>query len=116
MNDVQAANGLGWFSLALGATEIAAAPQLCHMLGIEGSESTFRTLGAREIATGAAVLASKKKRGPIWGRVIGDVIDAAVLGSAFRKPASKRGPLIGAIAFVAVAGVVDYLCAKALDR
>lgn len=116
MNDVQVAQGLGWFSLGLGATEVLAAPQLSEFFNIGDTSATFRTLGAREIANGIAILGSNEKRGPMWARVVGDVIDTVVLTAALRKPRSNRARLGGAIAFVAGALVVDYLCARALSK
>jgi hypothetical protein len=115
MNDVQLAQGLGWFSLGLGATEVLAASQLSEFFNIGDKTTTFRTLGAREIANGVAILGSNKKSGPVWARVVGDVIDAAVLLASTQKPRSNRGRLAGALAFVAVAGIADYLVARRLS-
>src|ERR1044072_8964367 len=101
MNDVQLARGLGWFSLGLGAAEIVAAPQLGSFFGIGDKAGTFRKLGAREIATGVATLKSRVPRGPIWARVAGDAIDAAILGSAVSKRRARKGRIAVAIGIVA---------------
>ena len=45
------ARGLGYFSLALGVTELFAARALCRSLGMEGSENLIKAYGAREVAT-----------------------------------------------------------------
>ena len=117
MNDVQVARGLGWFSLGLGALEIAAAPQLGRMFGIKNKASTFRTLGTREIGHGVAILRSKTpSHRAVFSRVIGDIIDAGAFANALRQRRAKRGRIASAIAFVAAAGVIDYLVACSLAR
>lgn len=117
MNDVQLARGLGWFSLGLGALEIAGAAKLGQAFGIADKASTFRTLGAREITNGVAILRKQQPTArSIWARVVGDFIDAGAFANALRAPRAKRGRIAAAIAFVAVAGVADFLVAKALSR
>jgi hypothetical protein len=116
MKDVELARGLGWFSLGLGALELAAAPQLTGLFGVEGKESTFRTLGAREVTHGVSILRNKKPTArSVWARVIGDIIDVAAFANSLRVPTAKRGRIAGAIAFVAVAGLADFVVAKALS-
>jgi hypothetical protein len=117
MNNTQAARGLGWFSLGLGAVELAAAPQLTTLFGIEGKEATFRTLGAREVTNGYAILRKRRPgAGTVWARVLGDIIDATAFATSMREPGAKRGRIWGAIAFVAVAGIADFVVAKALSN
>ena len=53
------ARNLGWFSIALGALEVAAPHRLSHVLGWRGGKSTIAFYGLREIATGVAILASR---------------------------------------------------------
>ena len=50
MSGEQLARGLGWFSIGLGLTEIAAAPILARTLGLVGKEGLIRAYGLREIA------------------------------------------------------------------
>ena len=53
------ARGLGWFSLARGAAEVAIPRLLARGIGIEPSPVTSlvtRLMGARELAAGVAVL------------------------------------------------------------
>jgi hypothetical protein len=117
MNDVQMARGLGWFSLGLGALEVAAAPKLGKMFGVKHKASTFRTLGTRELGHGFAILRKKiPSHRAVFSRVIGDIIDAGAFANAMRHPRARRGRIAGAIAFVAAAGIVDYLVACSLAR
>ena len=108
------AKGLGWFSLGLGLAELLAPRSLCRALGLEGSETLVRAYGARELATGVAILMSHDPTPWIWGRVGGEALVLATLASGFRQGNLKQGNL--AIATAAVAGVtaLDLLCAQGL--
>ncbi len=107
------ANGLGWFSLALGLTEVIAAEPLARALGIKKA-GLIRAFGAREIAAGLGLLLQKKKGPWVWGRIAGDALDLGVLGSALSSNNRRRGN--AALALVAVAPVValDLLCGTRL--
>lgn len=108
------AKGLGWFSIGLGLAELLAPRSLCRALGMEGNETLVRAYGAREVATGVAILMSHDPTPWIWGRVGGDGLDLATLASGFQHDNPKRGNL--ALATAAVAGVtaLDLLCAQGL--
>ena len=75
------ARGLGLFSIALGLAEFVAPRAIADALGMPGSKSLIRAYGAREIATGVAILASDDPTPWIWGRVAGDVLDIATLAT-----------------------------------
>ena len=108
------AKGLGWFSIGLGAVELVGARALCQALGLDGHETLVRVYGARELATGAAILTSHDPTPWIWGRVIGDVVDLATLAAGLRDDNSKRDNLTLAIAAVAGVTVLDAVCAQGL--
>lgn len=110
----RAANGLGWFSLALGAAELFAARRVTRGLGVRGSETIVRAFGAREIAAGALCLSSRKRAGT-WSRVAGDMLDLAALGAALRGSARKRNVTL-ALGFVAGATLLDVLTARELSK
>jgi len=109
--------GLGYFSLALGALEVAAPGRLARALGLEGkmAKTVVRAFGLREIAAGVALLRGPAVSTNVWNRVIGDVMDAAALG--FALPGSRRKPAVaGALAFVGGALALDAYAARRLDR
>lgn len=63
-----AAQGLGWFSILLGALEVAAPRQLATRLGLHGKEPLLRGY-SREIAAGVGALVGFF--GPaMWARVL----------------------------------------------
>ena len=108
------AQGLGWFSIALGAAELLAPRGLTRALGMEGNERLVASYGVREIATGIGILASDNPAPWIWGRVGGDALDLGTLATALdgRNPRQENAGL----AFAAVLGVtvLDLVCARAL--
>jgi len=109
--------GLGIFSIVLGIAEVAAARRIARTLGNDHrtGRTTLRAFGAREMLTGAGLLAAPAHSTLVWNRVAGDAMDLAALGLAARS-APRHRAVWGALAFVAGATVVDSLVAVALDR
>ena len=113
------ANGLGWFSIGLGLAEFAAPSTMAHLIGIrdkKGHRALLRMYGLREITAGIGILSQPRQPGWMWGRVAGDVMDLAALGSAFAS--SKTNTARAGAATAAVLGVtaLDVLCAQQLSR
>src|SRR4051812_49131148 len=96
------ARGLGVFSIALGLVELLAARSLTRALGMQGNETLVQAYGAREIATGIGILASKDPTPWIWGRVGGDALDIATLVTGLDEDNPNRGNV--GLALAAVAG------------
>ena len=119
--DRKAAHALGWASLGIGFTELAAAPQVLNLLGVEDTpehRGIVRVLGKRELLHGAAILANgddSKLTVGVWSRVAGDVLDSALLGVAAKK--TSRPVSFGLVAaMVAAIGVADLVCALKLSN
>src|SRR5215212_5003240 len=108
------AQGLGLFSLALGAAELFGAKSLSRWLGLEGHETLIRAYGVREIATGIGILTQEDPTPWIWGRVGGDALDLATLGAGLAERDSEHDNIAMAIGAVAGVTVLDVLCAKAV--
>ena len=110
----RAANGMGWFSIGLGLSELIFARPLARWMGMRGQEDTLRFYGVRELGTGIGLLLAKDKAPWMWGRVAGDALDIATLAAQFdgnpRKP-----QLMAALAAVAGATMADVAAAKALS-
>jgi hypothetical protein len=109
------AQGLGLFSLALGAVELLAPRQLARVLYIEGQEHLLQLYGLREIGTGLGILASGSKAPWLWGRVAGDVLDIATLGAAMGQ-SRRKASVAMAIGSVAMVTALDIACARALQN
>lgn len=106
---------LGWFSFALGATELLAAPQLARWLGMEGRENLIRAYGAREVGAGMLCLSIEGTAGS-WSRVAGDVLDAATLAPAFSDDNPKKRNVGIALGIVAGALALDLAAALARSK
>jgi hypothetical protein len=109
--------GLGYFSLALGALEVAAPGRLARWLGVDNkaARNTVFAFGLREIAAGTMLLRGPAVSTNVWNRVIGDVMDAGALALAMGE-SNRKGAVTGALAFVGSAFAADLLTARALDR
>ena len=110
------AKGLGWFSIGLGLLELLAAGKLCRALGLEDHETLVRVYGAREVATGVAILASHDATPWIAGRIAGDAVDLATLAAAGSSARGAQKDNV-ALALVAGAGVtaLDGICLRGLQ-
>src|SRR4051812_11982485 len=84
------ARGLGYFSIAIGLTELFAPRALCRAIGLDGHERLVRAYGVREVATGVAILMSHDATPWIWGRVAGDAADIATVLAASRRDERQR--------------------------
>lgn len=109
------ARGLGWFSLGLGAVELLGAKSLARWMGLDKHEALIRAYGAREIATGIGLLTSRDPGPWMWGRVAGDALDLATLGTALSDRDAETDRVVFATAAVAGVTVIDVLCAQSLD-
>jgi len=110
------AQGLGWFSVALGAAQLAAPRTLARLIGIKDDDehsAAMRAVGVREVATGVGILARPRPAGWLWGRVVGDAIDLVLLAKADTK---DRGRTVAAMAAVAGVTVPDVLESTRLTR
>jgi hypothetical protein len=105
---------LGYFSIALGVAELLAPTAVCKAVGISGLESVVRAYGAREIATGVAILASHDPEPWIWGRVAGDMADIATVATGLRQDNPGKGNTVLALAALAAVTATDVACASAL--
>src|SRR3954462_7182155 len=84
------ARGLGYFSIALGVAELVAPAAVCRAAGVRGLDSIIRGYGAREIATGVAILTSHDPEPWIWTRVVGDVADMATVAAGVQQDNDSR--------------------------
>jgi len=113
MDQKKIARALGWFSIALGVTELVAPKQLCRLLGIDDHAKLIRTFGVREIGAGLGLLIAQERLAPwLWARVAGDALDLGALALGFRET-PRKAALGSAIASVAAVTAVDFITAKA---
>jgi hypothetical protein len=116
-SDVRASRLLGWTSLLIGMTEMLFPKKIEQTMGVRPGEKTgvLRVLGMREMATGLDILTHRNPRPGIMARVVGDVLDGAVLVQAARKSQNKKG-LAAIIALVTPVVLADLFVAGRLMR
>jgi hypothetical protein len=108
------AKNLGYFSIALGVVELMAPRALCNAIGLRGMEPVIRAYGAREVATGVAILASHDPQPWIWARVAGDVADIATVAAGLQQDNTRTENKVMTLAALAAVTAVDVACASAL--
>lgn len=102
--------GLGWFSIALGVTELVAPRGLARFIGIEPDGKVpvvTRLFGLREIAAGALLLAKPTSPYGGWNRVFGDLIDLMTMSVAMKRGSTHRGRNVFALANVVGVTALD---------
>ena len=115
----QLAIGLGWFSIALGVAEVAAARSVARVIGIPADDKNtaiLQAMGVREIANGVAILSQPDSARWVWSRVGGDVVDMTYLTTTLRSEHAEPRRVAGAAAAVLGVTALDVLCARQLSR
>jgi len=116
MDGHRLSRGLGLFSIGLGAAELAVPARVAALVGIapvRGARPVLRALGAREIVSGAGLLAGGPRRAlPFWMRVAGDAVDVGLLLWAARAPRTRRARVIAAVAALAGIAALDIYAAR----
>lgn len=105
------ARTLGWFSLALGATELLAPRTLARSLGSDRA-AVLPLLGAREIASGLGILSGRATGGWLWSRVAGDLVDFAVIGTTARRVGRSKGAVAALVGVTAL----DFYSARRMRQ
>jgi hypothetical protein len=117
MTNKEFATGLGFASIAIGLSEILMPRKLEKSMGIHNGVNTgiLRVMGVREILQGVDILTHDDPTPGIVARVVGDVLDTALLGIAATK---TRKPGSFATVFLSVMGIglLDMICAGRLAK
>jgi hypothetical protein len=99
---------LGWFSIGLGSTQLAAPRILCKVVGADpdgAAPKVMRLMGARELTQGMGILARPRPTTWLWSRVAGDALDLSLLALIAVK--HRRARTAFAIANVLAVTVPD---------
>lgn len=107
----RAACALGWFSIALGALEIASPGLLARVLGARPCDLLVRLFGVRELAAGLGLLSRRRTGLWLWSRVGGDLLDLAALGRLLSCRDARKENVSMAFGSVAAITAVDLYCA-----
>jgi uncharacterized membrane protein len=111
--------GLGWFSLGLGAAQVAAPGFVNRLIGVDDSardRALMRAVGVRELAAGTGILSRPRPVGWLWARVAGDAIDLTLLGATLGSRRNAQGRVVAATAAVAGITLLDLYTSMRLSR
>jgi hypothetical protein len=113
------ADGLGVASAALGAPMLLTGWRFLRGIGVQPDTKAVAVtaaVGVREFVAAATILGMRHRRVGAWSRVMGDTMDLALLGTAWRTRCQDAPRLAGATAFVAAVLGTDALVAIRLSR
>src|SRR4051794_4823580 len=108
---------LGWFSIGLGAAELAAPEALCRIVGAEPdglAPRLMRLMGVREMAQGTGILVRPRPTAWVWSRVASDALDLSLLGLIAVK--NRRARTVFPIVNVLAVTVADVYESRFLSR
>jgi uncharacterized membrane protein len=89
-----------WIGIGLGLAGLLAPRVLARVGGLPDWPLMLRVIGARELASGLGLLTAPTSPVWRWTRLAGDVMDGAVLGSAFFAPSARQRRLAATAAIV----------------
>ncbi|WP_091556051.1 SRPBCC family protein [Micromonospora pattaloongensis] len=112
---------LGWCSLGLGVTTLAARPRVARMCGVDDSptaQTVLQAAGIRELGHAAALLIPRRRVGwGAWTRVAGDVMDLTACGRAMQtRRGTRRMRLTYTMAALAGITMIDLYTAMRATR
>jgi uncharacterized membrane protein len=103
---------LGWFSIGLGLTQLLAPKALGRAIGVGDQSTMMRLCGMREIASGVGLLSGKAPAAFSTARVLGDVMDLALLGASLGSAQANPSRIAAAATAVASVTAVDVYASK----
>lgn len=117
MNAHEISRGLGFFSLGLGLAELLAPRKVAQAAGInDDHDLLIRGLGAREVASGLAILSGMHTKESVWSRVLGDAVDLGLMAAAAKSPNTDRRKLTAAMIAVGSVTALDVFTSLRLTR
>ncbi|WP_157994309.1 SRPBCC family protein [Peristeroidobacter agariperforans] len=103
---------LGWFSVGLGMAELLAPKAMGRMIGVGEQSTVLRMCGVREIVSGVGLLSGRAPATFAMSRVVGDVMDLALLGASLRSPDSNPSRVAATATAVAGVTALDLYASK----
>jgi hypothetical protein len=113
MSTINMSRALGIAGMGIGLAELIAPNFVSKTLGIKPSPRLLRALGAREVASGIGIVARHNPTPAQWTRVMGNVIDIALLGLALPR-STQRKAVLGALGAVLAISAIDLITARQL--
>jgi hypothetical protein len=110
------AQGLGWFSIGLGLTELAYGGAIARWLGMPRAAPVIHAYGVRELLQGAGILGSSDPTPWISARVAGDALDIATVLPGLEDPNPRKHNVLLALGALIGVTAVDVICAQSLAK
>jgi uncharacterized membrane protein len=110
------AHTLGWLSIGLGVAALLAPRPVSRMTGLGGHDSLLRLVGARELASGVGLVTQQQKTPWLWSRVLGDVMDLALIAGALKPANPGRYRALTTAAVVAGIAAADVAASLRSQR
>jgi uncharacterized membrane protein len=114
--EAQLARRIGWFSVGLGVAQLLAPRVVSRIVGVNPHPLLMRALGVRELISGVGILTNARPGPWLWGRVAGDAMDLALLGTALRPGHPHRAQVLLATTAAVAISAVDLHCAEQCTR
>jgi uncharacterized membrane protein len=108
---VSSPRSLGWLSIGLGAAALLAPRPLATLTGLSAHSGLLPFVGLRELASGFGLLTQADSTPWLWSRVVGDMMDLAVISSALQPSNAYRSRALGTAGVVAAIAAVDVAAA-----
>jgi uncharacterized membrane protein len=111
--------GLGVLSVGLGAAQLLLPHRLLKTVGMRTDDpapGVVRAIGVRELLAGGGLLAMRRPAPFAWFRVIGDVMDLALMGSVAARRGLRKDRATAALGFAGLVSVADLAAGVLLAR
>ncbi len=116
MDERKLARGIGWLSVGVGLTLVAAPKLTVRALGMGERPNLGRFLGVRDLVVGAGLLSQSENLAPwIRARAISDAVDATLFLAGAASGAIPRGRAMFGFAVASAFSVFSFALARRLQ-
>ena len=116
VNQRKLARGIGWLSVGVGLTLVAAPKLTVRAFGMGNRPNLGRFLGVRDLVVGAGLLSQSENLAPwLQARAISDAVDATLFLAGAASGAFPRGRAMFGFAVASAFSVFSFALARRLQ-
>lgn len=116
VNERKLARGIGWLSVGVGLTLVAAPKLTVRAFGMGNRPNLGRFLGVRDLVVGAGLLSQSENLAPwLQARAISDAVDATLFLAGAASGAFPRGQAMFGFAVASAFSVFSFALARRLQ-
>ena len=116
MNERKLARGIGWLSVGVGLTLVAAPKLTIRALGMGERPNLGRFLGVRDLLIGVGLLSRRENLAPwLRARALSDAVDATLFLAGAASGAFPRGRAMFGFAVASTFSASVFALARRLD-